>query len=213
MDRTDDFITEVCGVVAQRMTDTGLPGAQLRERRHLDPFIKDAIGEAVGVRPTSKTFDSPLFVGVGGVDVVPVRPKLFMELKWSYERPGKIFESVWDAIKLAMLGPRHGRTDLYIATGASEEEWRDGDCADLFAGGPADPLEMWRRPLVPKRGPNYGETVGEDLIIGANGNQPTHGPRQIEVELLDSFPVAGDFQLKLIRLEGTTELQPWPRIA
>lgn len=94
MASSDDFIIEVRSKVARRMTDTRLPGAQLRESRHLDPFTKDAIGEAVGIRPMSKRFDSPLFVGLGGVDVVPTRPQLFMELKWSYERPGKIFESV-----------------------------------------------------------------------------------------------------------------------
>ena len=124
-----------------------------------------------------------------------------------------MFESVWDVIKLAILGPRHGQDDLYIATGASDVEWRDGDCADLFDGGRVDLLEMWKRPLVPKRGPNYGETVGEDLVIGARGNQPAQGPRRVNVELLDSFSVSENFGLKVIRVEGTTELRAWPQVA
>ncbi len=77
------------------MTATGLAGADLRERKHLDPFIKDALADAVGVRPRLEGFDSPFFSGVGAVDVVSARPKLFMELKWSYQVPGKLFESVW----------------------------------------------------------------------------------------------------------------------
>jgi hypothetical protein len=206
----DSLVIGICREVADRMTNTGLPGTRLRERRHLDPFMKDAFMDATGARPVSKRFDHPHFRGLGAVDVVTDRPLLFMELKWSYERPGKIFESVWDAIKLAMLGPQHGRSHLYIATGASDSEWQHGDCADLFAGGPVEPLEMWRRPLVPRRGPNYGATVGSDLVIGANGKQPTQGPTRISTRLLDRFAVANDFRLKLIRIDGTTDTQPWP---
>lgn len=135
-----------------------------------------------------------------------------MELKWSYERPGKVFESVWDAIKLAMLGPEHGRDQLHLVTGASDEEWSRTESADLFETGVVDPLVVWRRPLIPKRGPNYGATVGEDLVIGGNGNQPTKGPRRVTVRLLETFEVDRDFRLKLVGIEGVAELEPWPQI-
>jgi hypothetical protein len=144
--------------------------------------------------------------------VVAQRPRVFIELKWSYERPGKVFESVWDALKLAMLGPRHGRDQRYLATGASYEEWSRMESADLFETGTVDPLELWRRPLIPRRGPNYGATVGEDLVIGGHGNQPTKGPRTIAVRLLETFEMAGDFRLKLVRIDCVTELRPWPQI-
>ena len=206
----DDFVIEICARVAQRMTETGLPGEQLRERKHLDPFMKDAIAEYTGVRPFSKKFASDAFVGLGAVDLVADRPRLFMELKWSYERPGKVFESVWDAIKLAILGPKHRRDDLYLATGASKEEWGRTESADLFTTGVVRPLDMWQRPLVPKRGPNYGATVGEDLVIGGHGNQPTQGPRELAVLLVGVFPVASEFELKLTRIEGARNLRAWP---
>jgi hypothetical protein len=195
------------------MTKTGLAGSDLRERKHLDPFMKDAFEAATGIRPVSKRFNSGSFVGLGAVDVVANTPALFMELKWSYERPGKIFESVWDAIKLAVLGPEHDRDRLYIATGASEEEWTNGDCAELFTDGTHGLLDMWRRRLVPKRGPNYGETVGEDLVIGSRGNQPAAGPKTINVRPLDSFGVAREFVLKVVAVTSASELQNWPQIS
>jgi hypothetical protein len=210
---TDAFVVQICRRVAARMRGTGLPGSQLRERLHLDPFIKDAFMEATGKRPVSKRFAIPQFEGLGGVDVVADQPRLFMELKWSYDPPGKVFESVWDAIKLAMLGPQHGRAHLYVATGASDEEWQDGACVDLFAGRPVDPLEMWCRPLVPRRSPNRGATVGEDLVIGAAGKQPTEGPWEIAISPLETFEVIDGFELRLIRVHGTTDLRRWPQLA
>ena len=120
--------------------------------------------------------------------------------------PGKIFESVWDVIKLAILGPRHGRSDLYVATGASETEWRDG-AAPISSMGKVRPVRTVGATARPKRGPNYGETVGEDLVIGARGNQPAQGPRRVAVELVGSFGVAEGFGLKLTRIEGTTDLR------
>ena len=209
----DEFAIQTCSRVATRMTETGLRGSDLRETKHLDPFMKDALEEAIGVWPVSRKFASKSFVGLGAVDIVADQPRLFMELKWSYKPPGKVFESVWDAIKLAVLGPEHGWTQLYIATGATKEEWGRSECADLFETGTVDPLEMWERPLIPKRGPNYGRTVGEDLVIGANGNQPSRGPRTVLVRSLDSFPVADDFELKLIGLSGTTDLRDSPQIS
>ena len=63
---TNEFITDLCNEVATRMTALGLPGSKLRERTHLDPIMKDAVGEAVGTCPTSQQFRSPLSVGLGG---------------------------------------------------------------------------------------------------------------------------------------------------
>jgi hypothetical protein len=208
----DELVIQTCSRVATRMTETGLAGSGLRERKHLDPYIKDAFKEGTGARPISKKFKSEFFVGLGAVDVVVDQPPLFMELKWSYDLPGKVFESVWDAIKLAVLGPKHDRGHLYLATGASKEEWDGADCGDLFVTGLVDPLEMWERPLVPKRGPNYGATVGEDLVVGGHGNQPTEGPKSISVALLETFPVADDSLLKLISVDGTTDLRDWPQL-
>jgi hypothetical protein len=194
----DGFIVNVAEAVADRMTATGLSGEQLRERQHLDPFFKDEIERRTGVRPLSSTLRTPDFPGLGPVDVIVNEPRALIELKWSYARPDKIFESVWDAIKLALLGPAHGCDNLYIATGASVSAWAASESADLFAGDEIDPAEMWDRPLVPPRGPNYGRTVGEDLVIGARGNQPMRVPEAITVLRLGSFLVAQGYELRVI---------------
>jgi hypothetical protein len=190
----------------------GLSGSQLRERKHLDPFMKDAFEAAAGIRPVSSRLMCSTFAGLGAVDVVSSAPPLLMELKWSYEKPGKVFESLWDAIKLVMLGSECGYDKLYVATGAATEEWERSESRDLFATGTVDPLLMWQRPLEPKRGPNYGTTVGEDLVIGARGNQPATGPEMISICLIGCFAVAKDFELRLISLEPAGGRQAWPRI-
>ena len=207
----DRFVMDVPTSVARRMLLTGLPGVDLRERTHLDPFMKDAFEDSAGIRPVSRTLKIGSFGRLGPVDIVSSRPRLLMELKWSYELPGKVFESLWDAIKLVMLGAEHDYDKLYIATGAAAEEWAHSESRDLFATGTVDPFEMWNRPLDPKRGPNYGSTVGEDLVIGGRGNQPITGPLSITVRLLDCHPVGDDFELRLIAVEGSGE-RPWPQI-
>ncbi len=213
MTETENLVPEISARVAERMAMTELPGAELRERRHLDPFMKDVFEEYTGKRPVSRTLHSQHFRGLGPVDIVAAEPRLLMELKWSYALPGKLFESVWDAVKLALLGSEHGYDDLYIATGASLTEWGASECADLFTSGELDPIEAWGRRLHPRRGPNYGSTVGEDLVIGARGNQPERGPEVLSVRVIGAFPVHSDFELRLVSLRPATGVRPWPRIA
>ena len=173
---TDGLIAAVADEVARRMTALELPGELLRERQHLDPITKDVFETLTATRPTARTLRTPDFRGLGPVDVVHGAPPLLAELKWSYEPPGKLFESAWDAVKLALLGPAHGVGGLYLMTGASCEEWARSESADLCAGGELDPREFWSRPLVPPRGPNRGATIAEDLLIGARGNRPVRMP-------------------------------------
>jgi hypothetical protein len=62
----DELMIGLSSRVAKRMTETGLSGAGLREKKHLDPFMKDAFAAESGTRPVSKKFDSDAFVGLGG---------------------------------------------------------------------------------------------------------------------------------------------------
>src|SRR4051812_24711445 len=111
------------------MTDTGLPGSSLRERQHLQPFTVDECERRSAASPPSRTLRTPDFPGLGPVDVVLARPRALVELKWSYMLPGKVFESAWDMVKLALVGERLGYPALYIATGAATVEWEATESA------------------------------------------------------------------------------------
>jgi hypothetical protein len=210
MASVDSLIAEAFAAVAVEMTGTGLPGTELRERLHLDPFSKNELAHRVGERPLSRTLRTPAFPGVGPVDLVLERPRALLELKWSYVQPGKVFESVWDATKLLLLGQCHGYEALYVVTGAATEEWAASESADLFRGGELDAIESWSRPLVPRRGPNYGATVGEDLVIGARGNRPRQAHTRIAVQRVLTFPVARGYELRVARIAAAGPLAPWP---
>lgn len=208
---TDLLVADVFRTVAQQLANTGLGGGDLRERQHLDPFVKDAFERHVGARPISQTLRTADFPGLGPVDVIVNEPRVLIELKWSYLVPDKVFESVWDAIKLPLLGQPHGYDALYVATGASLAAWSASESADLFGTGEIDTAEMWRRPLLPPRWPNWGDTIGEDLVIGAWGNQPRRAPARIGVHHLVSVPVTEDYEIRVARVDAPGPLVDWPR--
>jgi hypothetical protein len=156
----------------------------------------------------SRKLTTQAFPGVGPVDVILTRPRALIELKWAYYSPGKIYESLWDAIKLALLGPAHSYAALYVGTGASRAEWGASESADLFTGAEIEPREFWKRPLSP-RGPNYGKTIGEDLTIGARGNRPQQMHRRIAIRPVATCEVAGDFELRVIGIAGIDPVEEW----
>jgi hypothetical protein len=198
--RCDELVTDALGVVATRITDLALSGLHVRERTHLDPFTKDAVAARQGQRPASRTLKTGQFPGLGPVDVVVDRPPLLIELKWSYATRDKIFESAWDAVKLAMVGPPHGFGCLYLATGAAPSAWHRTEVRDLFEAGAISPHEMWARRLDPP-GPNGGITVAEDLVFGARGNRPLAMPEHIDLVPVADLS-ASDYRLRVVRLSG-----------
>lgn len=204
----DELITEAMGMVATRVAALGLSGVDVRERIHLDPFTKDAFVSRQGQRPASRTLRTERFPGIGPVDVVVERPPLLIELKWSYATRDKIFESAWDAVKLAMVGPMHGFGCLYFATGAAPNAWHQTEVSDLFEPGAISPHEMWGRRLD-SPGPNGGATVGQDLIIGARGNRPLGMPEHLDLVPVADLPVS-DYRLQVIRLAGRGRLLDYP---
>ena len=197
MHEADGLLAEVAAEVAHRLGALGLPGHELRERRHLDPISKDVFELLTGARPASRTLATADFPGLGPVDVVELERRVLVELKWSYRLPGKVFESAWDAVKLALLGPAHGFDALYLMTGAARAEWSASESADLFTDGVLDPGELWRRPLVPPRGPNHGATIAEDLVIGARGNRPLVMPERIALRRIAACAVVDDYELRV----------------
>jgi hypothetical protein len=103
--------------------------------------------------------------------------------------------------------------DLYVTTGASLDEWSTSESADLFLPGRIDPRELWDRPLIPPRGPNYGQTVGDDLVIGARGNRPHRVHSSLAIRSVGAWPVADNFELRVIGVVGQGPLIAWSGVA
>ena len=91
MSTADDYIRAVSQAVAARMSETGLPGMLLRERNHLDPFMKDESARRSGARPVSEKLVAPEFPRLGPVDVVIAKPRMLVELNGvrSSDRAGR----------------------------------------------------------------------------------------------------------------------------
>jgi hypothetical protein len=113
----------------------------------------------------------PGFQGVGPVDIVvraaPNEPPIgLIECKLSHDgRRDKIYEGVWDAIKLALAIEALPAASGYLVTGAPQDAWATSETADLFEEGSLGTVSLLARPLTP-HGPNGGATVGEDLLAG-----------------------------------------------
>ncbi len=69
----------------------------------------------LGERPVARTLRVEDFPRLGPVDVVLGRPAALVELKWSYALARKVFESLWDALKLGLLGETLDYDDLYTS--------------------------------------------------------------------------------------------------
>jgi hypothetical protein len=215
----DELLREGLRMSVGRLEDSGVGGAQLRERKHLDPALKEALGELTGTAVWGKQLVSEHFPGVGPVDLCVVDPPMLLELKWSYdETRSKIFESLWDAVKLALLcgeppaqlHPHFKGTPAgYVVTSASTAAWRACECAELFEDGRVDPREMWSRPLVPP-GPNGGGTIGEDLILGSpSSSRPLAAPARLLVRGVTAISIGDGYELRTARVSAQGPVTRW----
>ena len=126
------------------------------------------------------------FRGVGPFDVLvdrsPGRPVVWLaEIKWSYTTRSKIFEAVWDAVKLCVAARSYGTRRSWLITGAPNQQWGTAEARQLFADGTISFRELWEEPLVPP-GPNGGKTCGEDALAGGRGNRFTCTPSAFAVK-------------------------------
>jgi hypothetical protein len=126
------------------------------------------------------------FRGVGGFDILVDRwPQGAVawlgEVKWSYTTRTKIFEAVWDAVKLCLGAAEHGAARCWLVTGAPNAQWRAAECRELFGAGTVSFESLWNQVLDPT-GPNGGKTVGEDLLAGGRGNRFTRAPEAFTID-------------------------------
>lgn len=212
----DERLRMVLPQVAAALQALGIPGTKLREK-DLEQAMVDVLSEAYPghVRKNRKVPISGFFPNVGNVDLlvdrVPGQTFCWLgELKWSYGTPDKIFEAAWDAVKLALAAHQYAKTvtRCWLVTGAPPQSWAKTCCADLFENGEIDVQELWQRPLVPRRGPNNGATVGEDLEIGGGANMFIRAPRLRVSRVADIAFLCGDEAWEL-RASSVEPAEPW----
>lgn len=160
----------------------------------------------------------PDFPGVGPLDLGIWREPetsvaLAAELKWSTnEARDKIFESAWDAVKLAIW---HGHASLNgcaLITGASKVAWKKTECADLFEGARIEVAELWGRRLYAP-GSNGGNTVGEDCYVGGRENTFIRAPKAIATRALADEEVKRSGERWRIRAASVEPSGPIVRFA
>jgi hypothetical protein len=192
----DELLRDALRAALTDLTDTRPDWTAVREET-----VRTAIYHELGrrlpghVRKERKVAIAA-FRGAGGSDVIVDRDPgqrvaWLAETKWSYATPPKVFESVWDAIKLCLQIDEHQVARGWVITGAPQAAWERAEGAELFAAGSVDTVALWRQPLIPPRGPNNSKTIGEDLVIGGNGNEPTRVPARINIELVDDISLVG----------------------
>ena len=89
---------------------------------------------------------------LGGVDLLvhympgDERWRYLAELKWSAEAHNKVFECLWDALKMLAASRIPYVEAAYVIAGARELDWnRPAPCAELFADGEWDVRELLTR--------------------------------------------------------------------
>lgn len=203
----DQDLARSLEIASERLGEEFVGGTILKEARlqeHLQLALAENVGAAV---ERERHIEVPGFQGVGAVDIVisdqpKGRPTALVECKWSVDaKRDKIFESAWDAVKLALAAAKHD-AKAWLVTGAPARSWKMTETPDLFADGRVDSSELWARDLY-ARGPNGGTTVGGDCEAGGRGNMFTHAPEMLYVRRIAEVELsASDVLIRAARVSG-----------
>lgn len=153
------------------------------------------------------------FRGVGGFDLLVGRSPggavaWLGEVKWSYTKRTKIFEAIWDGVKLCLAAAEYGAARCWLITGAPNSQWRSAECRELFLAGTVPFETLWNQELDPP-GPNGGKSVGADLLAGGRGNRFTRAPRRFAIEAVAEHDLRPDREDWSIRAVAVTAEGGW----
>lgn len=176
----DEYLRAALSAAAGVVERDPRPLSGVREEDLRTPLHAGLADALPGRVRKEQTLELKAFRGVGGFDLLVDRSGggpvcCLAEVKWSYTGRSKIFEAVWDAVKLCLAAREHGATRCWLITGAPNSQWASAECRELFDSGVLSFQDLWKRPLVPA-GPNGGATVGEDLLAGGRGNRFISAP-------------------------------------
>lgn len=181
-------VADAVDIAARMLSDSRVAGTRVTEALMRDRLIVGLAHTTGAVVVPEKHVEVPGFQGVGPVDVVVKAstsglPIGMLECKWSQDpKRDKIYETLWDAIKLALAIEPAQNAAAYIVTGASGAVWQSTESSDIFETGQVSTTDLWNRPLIPP-GPHGGTTFGQDLLDGGYGNKFEWAPAQLRFTL------------------------------
>lgn len=182
----DTLVKEAVSRAAKAIDQRPEKLSDLHEEDLRQGIYDELIDHRPGLVRKEKRLPLRSFQGVGGFDLMVNNqsggtPSLLAEVKWSYVSRPKIFEAVWDAVKLCLAESELGVSRCYLITGAPDDQWIEAESKELFESGTLSFMDLWNQSLRPP-GPNGGQTVGEDLLFGGRGNRFTKAPKEVLVE-------------------------------
>jgi hypothetical protein len=191
----------------------------LREVKHLEPAVVNALQDAYPNRRVSKNLKHPIprWSPVGNVDVVmrPAahhEPLVAIELKWCHV--DKLYEAIWDLFKMALLSTTGAST--YLVTGAPLGVWEVGIGRVLFEDAVHSPIDLCNVRLP------WGQKLRawDDLLWGGHDKCPDAVPTEISTTVVAREPGIMGWELRAIRVStvgnGMTAFNdgwPFPRPA
>jgi hypothetical protein len=97
------------------------------------------------------------------------------ELKWCQLGDDKVYETIWDLFKLALMTRIPGVRTAHLITGAPNAMWPSALCVDIFDGGTFDTAELCTR-----RFPRGGQRTAWDYLLeGGYDRHPDRVPARI----------------------------------
>ena len=117
----------------------------------------------------------PFDVAVLHADLM--KPRLLTEAKWC--REAKLFESLWDLLKLALAVRELGAEGAYLVVGASTSSWQSDPHAALFS-----PQTWTTRQLLTQFEKGWGW-----LLKGNKTARPTQLPAEIKTSETACIPI------------------------
>jgi hypothetical protein len=186
----------------------------LRELRDLQPAAETTLSERFTDRlAPNRKVAIPIWERVGRVDITILESPGaafeagLIELKWSGGGSDKLYEGLWDALKLALaqitwgaIGPR-----AYLLTGAQKGVWESSPFAGLFETAVHDPAELCARRLSDRK-----QTIAwDDLLRGGNDSYPHWVPGEIATKVCGRASVGEEYELRAVEI-GVPECEAIP---